>query len=785
MTAVLERVANEREQFLLEICRDEPAILEEVRSLLSFGEDTASVLKPLQALDLRPRPLEPGQELGPYRVVRSLGVGGMGSVALAVRRDDFEQEVAIKCLLLPIPDQELLKRFRKERQLLADLQHPNIARILDGGATTEGIPWFAMEYVDGSPIDLHCDALQLPIPRRLEMFLKVCAALSVAHQNLIIHRDLKPTNILVTAEGEPKLLDFGIAKQLTAEATELTRTHQRPMTLEYASPEQVSNQPLATTSDIYSLGVLLYRLLTGRSPYPTEDRGFELARLICEHQISRPSTAIRREGPVTTVGGARLQLSLDLVSQTRQTEPRKLRRTLVGDLDSITLKALEKDPQMRYGSVAELTADLRRYLEGRPVLAREGALAYRAGKFVRRNRGALGLVLVVALVVLGSLVNMGIQRDRVLTEQERTEEMVEFLKNMFEPANPDVIPGNPMTAEALLDHGVELAASRNSDSILQAAIYETLAEQYGHLGLAEKSIAALERAVDLRRRHLGSPHPLLARTLNDLAAAYYKNQNRADAEDLYRESLVMKRALGMSTLEQSKTLSNLASLLVYRGQYEEAESLYQRILTLRRRNYAPTDLDTATVLRKLGHLYWLWGREEEAEPLIRECLEIRMGSLDPETTTLASTYASLARIQRSQGNLTDAEALFLKVLRIRSERLGPDHQNTAYAQRDLAALLLDRAETETARVLLDQAEETLRRQTRADEGWEISDLEIQRGRLLALTGDLEGAETCLHEGLEQIIAQRGERSVYATEARRALSEVQDLLAVGLRALETP
>jgi TolB-like protein/tRNA A-37 threonylcarbamoyl transferase component Bud32/Tfp pilus assembly protein PilF len=377
LDAALARPPEERAGLVTEACAGDPELRAEVDSLLEAGDRAGDSLEAGDGLRdslTKTWPgLRRGARVGPYRLLQEIGRGGMGAVYLAERDDqEYRRRVAVKVVRPDMDASAVARRFRQERQILADLDHPHIARLLDGGTTEEGLPYFVMEHVDGSPIDEYCEARHLSIGKRLEVFRTVCSAVAHAHQKGVIHRDLKPDNILVTAEGTPKLLDFGIAKVLDSEApVDRTATGARLMTPEYASPEQVRGVVVTTATDVYSLGVLLYRLLTGRGPYRAEAvRMLELARAICDQEPAPPST----------VAGA------------------ETRRLLAGDLDAIVLRALRKEPERRYGSVEDFSEDVRRHLEGRPVTTRRDGLGYRAGRFVRRNRAAVLAAVAVAAV---------------------------------------------------------------------------------------------------------------------------------------------------------------------------------------------------------------------------------------------------------------------------------------------------------------------------------------------------------------------------------------------------
>jgi len=417
--AATELPPAERAAFVRQHCNGDAEMLRELQLLLeSHDEAEHFIEQPALASASEIFSTETGsrvgQSIGHYRVVREIGRGGMGVVLLAVRDDDqFKKHVAIKLLRRGMDTEDILRRFRNERQILASLEHPHIARLIDGGMTEDGLPYFVLEYVEGEPLDKYCDEHRLTTPDRLQIFSKVCAAVQYAHQNLIVHRDLKPSNILVTSAGEPKLLDFGIAKLLNPELTTYTisptATMARLMTPDYASPEQIRGRTITTASDVYSLGVVLYRLLTGHAPYHFVDSSpQEIERLVCDTAPEKPSTAVSRVEELTTGKGV-TRISPESVSKARQEQPDALRRRLRGDLDNIVLRALRKEPERRYSSAAQLSDDIHRYLDGLPVTARPNTFGYRASKFVARNQVGVAAAAVVVLAVVAGLVGMAWQ----------------------------------------------------------------------------------------------------------------------------------------------------------------------------------------------------------------------------------------------------------------------------------------------------------------------------------------------------------------------------------------
>ncbi|HWW84595.1 MAG TPA: serine/threonine-protein kinase [Vicinamibacterales bacterium] len=491
LTEALELDPLERVAFVEKVCRDDEALRNEVFRLLHadaqagtqflnqplFLDETAGVSSEAAYWT--------GRRIGAYRVGESIGIGGMGEVYRGVRDDDqYHTEVAIK-LVRAAPGSAFVGRFRIERQILADLNHPNIARLLDGGTTEEGVPYFVMELVEGQPIDTYCEAHELSVPNCLTLFLQVCSAVQYAHQRLIVHRDLKPKNILVTATGIPKLLDFGVAKLLhfgsEPSDKELTRTEGRFLTPEYASPEQVRGEAVTTATDVYSLGVILYELLTHRSPYRVSTQTpHEVARSICEEEPARPSTAVRRSTARFTTAAARA-----LASHERQ---RKLARRLAGDLDTIVMKALRKEPERRYGSVEQLAEDIRRHTANLPVLARRDTIGYRSAKFIRRHAIGVSAALIVFMALsaavgfaLRSAASARVERARA---DQRFNDLRQLARsNLFELNDAiQQLPGSAAARNLVIQRTVQYLDKLNSESGGNHDLLEELAVGYERIG---------------------------------------------------------------------------------------------------------------------------------------------------------------------------------------------------------------------------------------------------------------------------------------------------------------
>jgi len=571
-----------------------------------------------------PGEYQPGYRLGPYQLERRIGRGGMGSVWLATRVDrEFKMNVAVKLVKPGMDTQELLRRFRLERQVLAGLEHTNIARLVDGGSTPEGLPYLVMEYVEGTPIDQYCEGRKISVSDRLKLFRDVCAAVQYAHQNLVVHRDIKTGNILVTGDGTAKLLDFGIAKLMRSEFSTLgaaeTRPEMRPMTLDYASPEQVRGEAITTATDVYSLGVLLYKLLTVKFPYGSQVRSFvALQHAICEIDPIKPSAVILTDEKTVIPQATQ---KIEIGEETRTKARVRLRRKLAGDLDTIILKALRKEPHKRYASVEQFSEDVRRYLEGRPVIARSDTFGYRTGKFVRRN---LAWVAVAAVLFLGLVVNTVIstryaeqaeQRDQLAEDQLRAVQA----RNVT--ASRDLVSAQMELArvrelglgqpdEALLDYRKALG---NARILVQAPSPD--AEARRMLADAAEKVAALAHAEAVAR--LGE-----AVTQREILA-------QAATADfaIQREWIAALRRLGLA---QFRSRDFLAALATFSRALQTAEALAAHDPQARP-DAAACNLAVAEVLVRNGATEAALAKFRKALNLYREVVPSPQISLNAET----------------------------------------------------------------------------------------------------------------------------------------------------------
>jgi serine/threonine protein kinase/tetratricopeptide (TPR) repeat protein len=821
LEGALDREEAERTAFLDAACEGDDELRREVESLVASEPELGDFIE-TPVFRIRPEedvPLAAGQRIGAYRVVRELGRGGMGSVYLAERADEeFEQRVALKLVRRGMDTDEIVRRFRSERQILAHLDHPNIAKLFDGGTTEDGRPYFLMEYVEGQPIDEYCDERKLPTRERLALFREVCSAVHFAHQNLIVHRDLKPGNILVTAGGVPKLLDFGIAKLLDPNQAlfALTRVELRLMTPEYASPEQVRGETITTASDVYSLGVLLYVLLTGHRPYPraTQDPR-SLAQAICETEPLRPSSAVGRVAEVKQPDGTVVELKPESVSRVRDGEERLLRRRLAGDLDNIVLMAMRKDPQRRYASVAQFSNDIERHLEGLPVVARKDTLGYRTRKFVGRHKLGVAAAVTVLLLIVGSSITMTVLWRRAVREQQRAQAVSDFLEDLFSIPNPSESRGEAITAREVLDRGVEkIDSGLEKQPELRAELMETMGRVYRSLGLYEPARKLLEGALHLNRQTLGNDDLLVAQNLHNLANLLHDMGKEADAEPMIRESLEIQEKRGATrNIDYAKGLTSLGGLLEERGEFDQAEVFYKQSLAIKRELPQVDDDDIATSLNNLGKLYATRGDYAAAEPNYRESLKLRLkiagGQPDPEVAKslgniasflqdrgdlasaetfhrqaldmrrklypavsppIALTLNNLGNVLQAEGKTGEAERCYREALSIADAVAGSDPKIRATFMRNLASVLVAEGKAAEAEAKAREALSIFRAK-QPPTHWRIADTESVLGSCLTALGRFEEAEPLLLASYPALENDKGDGAKHAAEARQRIVEL--------------
>lgn len=698
----LNRPADARPAFIAEACAGRPELRREVEAhVAAFEQDPAFLEIPIArvgSLDMG-GPVPEGAHaarMGPYRLIRLLGRGGMGEVFLAAdETQGLQRFVALKIIRRGLDDDDVLRRFRLERQILASLHHPNIAQLITGGATHDGRPYFVMEYVEGLPIDQYCDRRRLTIGERLDLFLKVCDAVQHAHQAMVVHRDLKPGNVLVTQEGEPKLLDFGIGKILSLGTVSgqgigaYTPTQTMAFTPEYASPEQMRGEPVSAASDVYALGVLLCVLLTGRHPFSETTLTLEeLEHAVRETPAPKPS-AIAVRNPAAARGGDAATLADAMTRAARRsTDPTRLARRIAGDLDHIVLKALRKERGWRYPLVSAFADDIRRHLDGRPVAARGDALTYRAGKFVRRHSWAVATASVI-LAALTTTTSVTLRSSRRVTEErDRALEVKSFLLESFGAAAPDRT-GAPVAARQLLDAQVaQLDVAYADRPVLLAEMMEVVGEAYDRLGLYAEAEPLVRRALDLRRRAQGETHPHAAVTLGLLGWISYERGKSAEADSLLRRAVEILRLAGPDyQLALSRAQNDLGVVLDRSGARDEAVGLYREALATRTRLLGSGHRAVGITANNLAAALYRKQEYEDAVRVQEQALRALRASVGPDHQRSIIAQSNLAAMKMAAGQLASAEQEYRDLLERQRRLQGAAHPVTAHMLNSLAMVL--------------------------------------------------------------------------------------------------
>jgi tetratricopeptide (TPR) repeat protein len=748
--SALDLEPDARAAFLDRACGEDAELREEVESLLrADGPNMDFLNQPV--LDAAQRIAREddlsAQRIGAYQLLRLLGEGGMGKVYLAARADDlYRKKVAIKIVQSGLGQSPaMLLRFRSERQILANLEHPNIARLLDGGVTPGGVSYLVMEYVDGIRVDDYCRTNQLGIGLRLRLFCAVCSAVDYAHKNLVVHRDIKPANILVTAEGIPKLLDFGIAKLMDPEMGNVgaTLTADRIMTLEYASPEQVRGRPVTTATDVYALGLLLYELLTGQRPLRTDSANpLDLARLICE-QIPEPPS---------------------LAASSNSESARKLR----GEVDNIVLMALRKEPSRRYVSAAAMAADVDAYLTGYPVHARTDAWGYRTGKLIRRHKAGAAATVIVAVALVIFSIGMGLLAQRATRERLAAQREAQFLERIFAAATPDGARGQRVTARELLDQGAQrVDRELAGDPGLRGTMLDAIGRAYSTLGLFDEAEHLLERAYALRLKILGAGSTDVASTLFNLATAIRQQGQYKKAEPFFRQSLAIReRKLGEHNADVAESLSVLGECLYLENRDAEAEPILRKALAIDRElgsnSFSGNYL--ALLLKRKGNY-------AEALPLLQEQVEYDKRQLGADSPDYALALHNLAGALIDAGDFARAETTERQALALQRKIMGNDHPDLAYPLNNLGNLLLGKGDWRAAEPLLWESLQ-LRRRTVGEKS-ALYGLGLNNwGRLLQQKGDYEQAEKTLKSALDTIVKANGPVDWNAARVTASLGQLE-------------
>ena len=708
VAAARRQPPGEQEQYVRLACQEDAELLREVSDALKWDERMGDFLLdhavPAGELPTLRPPAVTGTAIGPYRLLQRIGEGGMAEVWLAEQTTPLHRRVAVKLIKEGMDSKAMIARFESERQALALMDHPAIARVFDAGTTPEDRPYFVMEYVCGLPITEYCDRNRLNIRDRLELFTQVCGGVQHAHQKAIIHRDLKPSNVLVTLQDDkpvPKIIDFGVAKAMAHRLTDKTMFTELGVlvgTLEYMSPEQTDlTGNIDTRTDVYSLGLILYELLVGALPFEAKERrraGIEeILRRIREDDPLRPSARASALGDASAPA-----------ARNRKTDPNTLKRQLEGDLDWIVLKALEKDRTRRYGSPSEFADEIGRHLRHEPVLASPPSVFYRTRKFVRRHRFGVSVAAGLLALLVGFAVSMTVEAQRIARERDRanreaevSRRVKEFMTGLFQISNPTEARGNTITAREILDRGAkQIDTELRGQPQTEAELMDTMGRVYSSLGLYSQAAGLLERAVLTRKRVLGPDHADTLASMDAVAYVYWHQLRDNEAEKLYREALqLLRRKLGTDRPESIEALNNLGRMMVQQHR-SDAIPVLGEALERARRALGPDHRVTVHSTIYLAMAYSNGGRHQEAETLFREGLAADRRMLGPDHPETAQAMGNLALVLANSKQYAEAEKLYREALELDTRLLGPDHLFTLTALNGLGWANLEQHHFEEA-----------------------------------------------------------------------------------------
>ncbi len=748
---VLEASKEQRSKILAEKCGDDVQLKAEIEGLL--GKDTEDhvldkTLPLLTGYDFSTQSEAgfdesfSGRRIGNFELIRCIGEGGMGRVYEAVQDEpQLKRKVAVKLIKAGWNSKLLVQRFMREQQVLALQTHPNIARLLEGGVTDDGMPYFVMEYIDGEPVDAFCDKNKLTVNQRLLLFQKICDAVASAHRHLIIHRDLKPGNILVTPEGEPKLLDFGIAKPLDEELVEggaLTTPAARFITPEFAAPEQIQGKPVSTASDVYSLGVLLYYLLTGRMPLcrKSGESLLKWEQVVTEEEPEKPSTVV-----------AKGDASKDQIAQCRRVSSGKLAKILRGDLDLIIAMAMRKEPERRYEAVGRLREDISCFLNGLPISAQLDSTGYRVRKFFLRHRMGVIAAFLTSMFLVVSVVGISIQAHRAQKEAEKAKTVVAFLKEMVASPNPYEGEGREVTvAEALERAAGTIEARFGEQPEIAAEIYSAIGSTFWSLGHYQSSETYLKSALDLLEELYNPPHFKLAEGAKELGTTRFYLGDYESASSLLKQSMAMFAELGDDRVSWQNALNEYGMVCMEQGSYEEAGKAFSEALAMARRLNGDGHQDVATITSNLAVNAHYLGDLDLAEILYRQVLdrlEVLHGKNHPDRAT---AFGNLAQVVIERNQYDEALSLLAQSLDIKRNLLGDNHAGVGLDYHNLAGVNYRKKAYGVALGYIEQALKVYG-VVYPEDHTRIGQSLLLKGNILNEQGDYVEAERCIDGAL--------------------------------------
>lgn len=718
----LELPVAERDRFIVEKCADDKELLAEIKVLLDSHDEADDFIETPVISTVSDFVADQneskfsGKQIGAYRIVREIGRGGMGAVYLAERVEGFQKQVAVKLIKRGLDTDDVIHRFELERQILAALDHPNIARLVDGGATEDGVPYFVMDYVEGLPITVFCEANQISVHERLSLFLQICSAVTYAHRNLIVHRDIKPPNIMVTVDGEVKLLDFGVAKLLAdgnRPGDTATQTLQA-MTPEYASPEQVSGGRITTATDIYSLGVVLHELLTGKRPAPA---------------VSHPSFEKAAKS-----------------NQRKTVIPTEKTKPPTGDLGKIVAMAMREEPERRYSSVEQFADDIRRYLSDLPVIAQTDSYSYRTRKFVRRNKG---LVAVSAAAIASLIIGIAAASQQAIVagrQRDKAEHVSEFLKKTLAAPDPRAQGKDIKFVEVLSSVSQRIDIDFADQPEIAADMHATVGLTFQNLGQLENAETHLQKTLEIRRSIFGDDHTETAVSLNHYAKLLEEKGSLSEAEPLYHQALAVLRGhFGSDDLSIADVLRNLGSLLIHQGKFQEAEAAFREELRIRQKILGENHPAISKTLYNIGSALGMAGDWKAAESYYRSALDHTRRLHDEDHLDVVDAKSNLAwALIRTDPD--ESKKLYLEVLEKKRKYLGEGHLLTIWTLYNLAYIDVEQGNFAASDLITRQIL-ARRGNDLPDESPVVGSALVTLGRSLTKQGKFVEAEKILRECL--------------------------------------